>query len=70
MAPSSDPKITLLVSIDEPDPYNYYAAQTAAPTAKQLFADIFNYLAIKGDSTASSTAQSIDAGIVSTEKGD
>lgn len=72
MAPSSDPRITVLVSIDEPDPYNYYAAQTAAPTAKQLFADIFNYLAIKGDSTSggSSTAQSNSTGIISTEKGD
>lgn len=72
MAPSSDPRITLLVSIDEPDPSNYYAAQTAAPTARQLFADIFNYLAMKGDVTpqGNGTAQSNGTGIISTEKGD
>jgi stage V sporulation protein D (sporulation-specific penicillin-binding protein) len=49
MAPVSNPKITLLVSIDEPDPSNYYAGQTAAPVAKDLFTNIFNYLILKGD---------------------
>lgn len=52
MAPSSNPKITLLVSIDEPDPSNYYAAQTAAPAARKLFMDIFNYLAMKSDASS------------------
>nr|WP_272507363.1 stage V sporulation protein D [Clostridium aestuarii] len=41
------PKITLLISIDEPDPSNYYGGQIAAPVAKQVFTDIFNYLALK-----------------------
>ncbi|WP_294181385.1 stage V sporulation protein D [uncultured Clostridium sp.] len=58
MAPSSDPKITVLVSIDEPNPSNYYASQTAAPTAKQVFTDLFNYLAIKGDAVPEDTSQS------------
>ncbi|MEY7998681.1 stage V sporulation protein D [Clostridium sp. Mt-5] len=57
MAPASDPKVTVLVSVDEPDPSNYYAAQTAAPTAKQVFTDIFNYLAIKGDAVPQDSNQ-------------
>lgn len=43
MAPYNDPKITLIVSIDEPDSSNYYAAQTSAPAAKDLFSYIYNY---------------------------
>ncbi|WP_249175428.1 hypothetical protein, partial [Clostridium tyrobutyricum] len=43
MAPYQDPKITLIVSIDEPDASNYYSAQTAAPVAKELFSEIYNY---------------------------
>lgn len=51
MAPSNDPKITMLISIDEPDPSTYYASQTAVPTAKQVFEDVLNYLAVKGDTS-------------------
>lgn len=50
MAPENDPKITMLVSIDEPDPSKYYAGQTAAPVAKDLFKKIFDYMNLKGDS--------------------
>ncbi|MCH3964193.1 MAG: stage V sporulation protein D [Clostridium sp.] len=64
MAPSSNPKITLLVSIDEPDPSNYYAAQTAAPAAKQLFLDIFNYLAMKSDASSEEIARSMLKNVV------
>lgn len=46
LAPVTDPKITLIVTIDEPDPSNYYAGQVAAPVAKDLFSEIFNYIAI------------------------
>ncbi len=49
MAPSTDPKITMLVSVEEPGASNYYASEVAAPVAKDLFTEIFNYLAIKGD---------------------
>jgi len=49
MAPANDPKVTLLVSIDEPDPtINYYAGQVSAPVAKGLFNDIFSYMIMKG----------------------
>jgi stage V sporulation protein D (sporulation-specific penicillin-binding protein) len=44
MAPVSDPKITLLVSVNQPGTGNYYASQVAAPVAKQLFTEIFQYL--------------------------
>ncbi len=46
LAPYEDPKITLIITIDEPDESKYYAGQTAAPAAKELFNNIFNYLAI------------------------
>lgn len=46
MAPASDPKITLLISIDEPAGSNYYAGQVSAPVAKDLFIKIFNYLSL------------------------
>lgn len=59
MAPANDPKITVFVSVDEPDPGNYYASQVAAPVAKQLFNDIFNYLSLKPDATAEEVAKSM-----------
>ncbi|WP_234123382.1 penicillin-binding transpeptidase domain-containing protein [Clostridium hydrogenum] len=49
MAPYTDPKITVLVSIDEPDPSKYYAGQVAAPVAHDLFKEIFDYLQLTGD---------------------
>ncbi|NMM61423.1 stage V sporulation protein D [Clostridium sp. P21] len=59
MAPASDPKITLFVSIDEPDPSNYYAGQISAPVAKQVFNDIFNYLAINSDASSEDIKKSM-----------
>lgn len=47
MAPASDPVITLIVTIDEPNSSNYFAAETAVPVAKDLFARISNYITIK-----------------------
>jgi len=51
MAPANDPQISILISIDEPDPSNYYGGQIATVVAKQLFNDIFNYLSIKSDAS-------------------
>jgi len=59
MAPAEKPMITLFVSIDEPDPSNYYAGQIAAPVAKQVFNDIFNYLAIDADASSDKIARSM-----------
>ena len=44
MAPVDDPKVTIMITVDEPSNGAYYAGQVAAPYAKNLFMDIFNYL--------------------------
>lgn len=49
LAPYEDPKISLIITINEPNPSNYYAGSTAAPAAKELFNDIFNYITINRD---------------------
>lgn len=54
MAPADKPKVTVVVSIDEPDPSNYYAGQIAAPVAKELFGNIFNYLGISSQGSSES----------------
>ncbi|WP_234119950.1 stage V sporulation protein D [Clostridium hydrogenum] len=59
MAPADDPKVTVFVSIDEPDPSNYYAGQISAPVGQKLFNDIFNYLNIKPDASSDDTAKSL-----------
>lgn len=50
IAPANNPKIVILVSIDEPDPSNYYAGSTAAPLAKIIIEDIMKYLNVEPDS--------------------
>lgn len=47
MFPADNPKVTVFVSIDEPDPSMYYAGQIAAPVGKMLFTDIANYLSVE-----------------------
>lgn len=49
MAPVDNPKVVVFVSIDEPDPSNYYAGQIVAPVAGQIFKDIFISLNIPSD---------------------
>ena len=44
MAPVDDPKVTVMITVDEPSNEGYYAGQVAAPYAKLLFTDIFNYM--------------------------
>lgn len=44
MAPVDDPQVTVMITVDEPGTDLYYAGQVAAPYAKILFSDIFNYL--------------------------
>ncbi|MBU3145516.1 penicillin-binding protein 2 [Clostridium sp. CF012] len=41
MAPSSNPKVSLIVTIEEPNSMKYYAGQTAVPAARKLFSDLF-----------------------------
>ncbi|AGK97735.1 stage V sporulation protein D [Clostridium pasteurianum] len=59
MAPANDPQVTVMISIDEPDPSNYYAGQIATPVAKQMFSDIFNYLNIKADAPSGDVEKSM-----------
>jgi len=44
MAPVDDPKVTVLITVDEPSAGQYYASQVSVPYAKMLFTDIFNYM--------------------------
>ncbi|MGL5615565.1 MAG: stage V sporulation protein D [Sarcina sp.] len=44
MAPADNPKVSVFVSIDNPKAGAYYGGQIAAPLAKRVFEDIFNYL--------------------------
>jgi stage V sporulation protein D (sporulation-specific penicillin-binding protein) len=59
MAPADKPLITVMVSIDEPDPSKYYASLIAAPVAKQVFNDVFNYLSFQPDATGEEIARSL-----------
>ncbi|MGH4137326.1 peptidoglycan D,D-transpeptidase FtsI family protein [Clostridium sp.] len=49
MAPASNPKITLIVTVEEPNSDKYYAAQTAVPAARKLFDGLFTILNISPD---------------------
>ncbi len=44
MAPADDPKVTVMISIDEPSAGEYFAGVIATPIANMLFTDIFNYM--------------------------
>jgi len=59
MAPANDPQISILISIDEPDPSNYYGGQIATVVAKQVFNDIFNYLSLKSDASSEEIGKSL-----------
>ncbi|WP_242847799.1 stage V sporulation protein D [Fervidicella metallireducens] len=56
MAPCSNPEFVIILSIDEPDPSNYYSGSTAAPLTKQIIEDIFRYRNIPPDATANKEA--------------
>ncbi|WP_084284222.1 M56 family metallopeptidase [Clostridium lundense] len=40
---SNETQFTILISIDEPDPKNYYATQITTPIAKEIINEISNY---------------------------
>jgi stage V sporulation protein D (sporulation-specific penicillin-binding protein) len=48
-APADDPKLTVLVVIDEPGVVPYYGGTIAAPVVKQIISDTFKYLNISPD---------------------
>ena len=45
--PVENPKVTLLVVIDEPSGGNFYGGQIAAPVAGRIFSQIFRYMRIE-----------------------
>ena len=45
--PVEDPRVTLLVVIDEPSGGNFYGGQIAAPVAGRIFSQIFRYMRIE-----------------------
>ncbi len=59
MAPADNPKVSVVISIDEPDPSNYYAGQIAAPVAKEVFGDVFNYMNFTPQGSAESLLKDI-----------
>jgi stage V sporulation protein D (sporulation-specific penicillin-binding protein) len=52
MAPSTNPRVTLIVTVVEPSPDKYYASQTAVPAAQKLFSELFTILEIPIDPAA------------------
>lgn len=53
MAPASDPKVSLIITIEEPNAGNYYAAQTAVPAAHKLFLGLFPIINMAPDNVSS-----------------
>ena len=53
MAPASDPKVSLIITIEEPNSGNYYAAQTAVPAAHKLFLGLFPIINMAPDNMSS-----------------
>ncbi len=47
IAPADDPKVVVLVVIDEPDPSNYYGGQIAAPVVGNILSDTLRYLKVQ-----------------------
>lgn len=46
-APANDPKIAVLVVIDEPGGYSYFGGQIASPVVKSIVSDTMRYLDVK-----------------------
>jgi len=53
MAPANNPKISLIVTIKEPNSSKYYAAQTVVPAARKLFSGLFTIMNISPDTDTS-----------------
>ncbi len=50
-APADDPKIAILVMLDEPNGYEYFGGLTAAPVAGQILSEVLPYLEITPEYT-------------------
>ena len=47
VAPADDPKIAVLVVLDEPDSYSYYGGQLSAPVVGSVMHDVLPYLGVE-----------------------
>ena len=47
VAPADDPKIAVLVVLDEPDSYSYYGGQLSAPVVGSVMNDVLPYLGVE-----------------------
>ncbi len=56
-APADDPRVAVLVMIDEPQGPNRYGGSIAAPVAKKIFADTLPYLGIEPQFTEDELAK-------------
>lgn len=64
MAPADNPKYTVFVSIDEPNPSWYYAGQIAAPVGQKLFNDLFNYTEMKPNGSYMEVDESLKPDVI------
>jgi len=53
MAPANNPKVSLIVTIREPNSAKYYAAQTVVPAARKIFSGLFTIMDIAPDNANS-----------------
>ncbi|MDF2520322.1 MAG: stage sporulation protein [Clostridia bacterium] len=51
-APANDPKVVVLVVIDEPGGFSYFGGQIASPVVKSIISDTLRYLDVKPQYTA------------------
>jgi stage V sporulation protein D (sporulation-specific penicillin-binding protein) len=57
VAPANDPKVCVLVILDEPHMQNVYGSVIAAPVAGAILSDILPYLGVEPQYTAEELAQ-------------
>lgn len=57
MAPADNPKVTLIVTVEEPNPEKYYASETAVPAANKIFSELFTILNISPDSRSNENSK-------------
>lgn len=60
MVPANKPKVTLMVTVEEPNSSKYYASQTAVPAAHKLFSELFSILHIIPDNAGDVKSKNTD----------
>ena len=60
MAPANNPKVSLIVTVEEPNSSSYYAALTAVPAAKKIFSELFPIMGINPDKVTTAVDKTAD----------